>query len=85
MNSKISAFSVEFFEDRYGGVYSRGQWIAYLPVGESPSEVGRSGWLRDNGPNGCDLEAAEFWGDPPSWMAAADSKAEALAKLASYH
>ena len=53
-------FPVEFFEDRYGGVYSKGQWIAYLPATGSPGEVSRTDWLRDNGPNGGDLEFVLF-------------------------
>ena len=77
----LAARELEFYpvalrQDRYGGCYSGGKWVAM--VGDGPTykrlELGDQEAFHD------DPSAMEFWDDPPANVAADDSPTEALRK-----
>lgn len=73
---------IEVIEDRYDGAYSTGRWLAV--AGETEQIIRqRLAWVVAHGPGGDDREAAEFWVDPPKWIAAADTAETAIERLKS--
>lgn len=58
------------------GTYSGGRWIA---IAEWNRE-GRLAKIDDEG-NGGDVEARDFWYEPPKWVSVGESPQEALNKL----
>jgi hypothetical protein len=75
-------YPVALIEDRYSGVYSGGEWLAIAKA----DAIDKAGHLRivnvfTGGPYGNDVEAAEFWADSPSWIAAGDTPNDAKLKL----
>ena len=81
------AWPIVIVEDRYGGTYSGGGWLAIAGADELAGAdlrvgVNRAGYvLGDEGPHGEDLEAMEFWANPPEWIAVGDTPDKALAAL----
>lgn len=80
----LDHYPVAIVEDRYGGVYSGGQWLA-IAIADEPHE-GRSRvdfviGHRNAGPHGDDSEAMAFWCDPPDWIAVGISPQDALDHL----
>lgn len=76
---------VVVMQDRYGGLYSGGYWLA-IAEADTPHDSflldpTRAGYCLEAGPNGDDAEAVIFWSDRPDWIAAADSPDEAVAAL----
>ena len=78
-------FPVVVLQDRYCGLYSGGEWLAvanadtpYNPIDPDPT---RAIFCQDEGPNGTDEEAKNFWRKPPRWVAAAASPNAAVEKL----
>ena len=67
-------------QDRYGGVYSRGPWVAIAAADELDNGAYRIVRVLEDG-NGPDTDAADFWADPPSWTAVGASPDEAIGAL----
>jgi hypothetical protein len=86
MDFEIWAYPIAIISDRYQGTYSGGKWLAIAGIGvpgqgqavlsplEKDAEKAPNPW-------GDDLEAADFWQAPPSWIAVGDTPEEALAAL----
>lgn len=70
-------------QDRYGGSYSKGRWLAVARAdAPMPSQaLSRIAWVMDDGPGGDDLSCAIFWTEPPPWIAAAATPDQAVAEL----
>jgi hypothetical protein len=77
-------YPIAIIEDRYSGVYSGGNWIAVAQaselLGSSNSRV-QFCLTSDDGPYGSDSEAAEFWSDPPDWIAVGETPELAIENL----
>lgn len=83
-------YPVAILEDRYGGVYSKGAWLAIANadkphIGDKPC-VGdligsRMEFCLNEGPNGSDPQASDFWDTPPSWIVVGKTPDDALAAL----
>ena len=83
MSSLVSPshYPVVVVQDRYGGVYSGGAWLA---IGSAPDDLDgmpRLEWVLQIGPQAGDVEAASFWAEPPNWIAVGEDPNEAVAKL----
>ena len=74
----IELYPVAIVQDRYGGGYSGGMWLAVVDCTEAIAGRSRIDWVLNEGPSGGDGDAAEFWCDPPSWIAAASNPDAAL-------
>lgn len=72
---------VAILEDRYGGCYSRGAWLAVNGADTLENGCYRIIRTLEGGPCGDDCDAALFWGDPPDWIAAGATPDEALSNL----
>jgi hypothetical protein len=72
---------VAIIQDRYQGCYSSGGWLAISRADELIDGEARASWALGNGPSGSDIEAAEFWADPPSWIVAGETPDRALSEL----
>lgn len=75
-------YPVAIIEDRYGGTYSGGAWLAIDHADKMENGSPRIVRVIEGGPHGSDTEAMMFWTDPPDWIAVGDSPDEALAALA---
>jgi hypothetical protein len=71
--------------DRCSGTYSGGDWVAVANADEAYGLFSnRVTWLIEgNGAFGGDIEAAEFWSQPPEWVASGETPEVAIANLAS--
>ena len=70
------------FEDRYSGSYSGGRWLAVGEANHLHAGQSRANFiLSDDGPNGDDGAAMDFWTSPPDWIAVGDTLQEALDNL----
>jgi hypothetical protein len=85
---EIWAYPVAIISDRYGGVYSKGQWLAVAgfargKMGEAALKMLNCEGDIETEPNpwGGDTGAGDFWSDPPSWIAVGDTPDAALAAL----
>lgn len=80
----MSTFPIAIIEDRYGGTYSHGPWLAVAcadtPIDGSRSES-RAQFILNEGPNGGDTDAMTFWFAPPDWIAVGHTPDEARAFL----
>ncbi len=82
MTDKLrDGYPIAIVEDRYSGVYSEGTWLAVARANQPHGGQSRINFVLCNGPHGDDGEAAEFWADPPPWIAAGNSPQEALDHL----
>lgn len=77
----IDCYPVVIYEDRYGGVYSGGEWIAVC----SGCREGRNLLEMDGGPYDGDFEAGEWGADIPEWAAVGNTPNEALHNLYTKH
>jgi hypothetical protein len=68
-------------QDRYGGTYSGGEWLAVREADQLCEGQSRAAWIVDRGPSGNDREAAGFWSEPPSWIAVGESPEAAIKAL----
>lgn len=75
------AYPTALLQDRYGGTYSGGLWIA-VAEGDRHGEVLRD-FISRSGGWGDDRDAADFWwsGEDRPWLAVGDTPEEALANL----
>lgn len=80
------AYPIAIVNDRYGGVYSGGKWLAIAGIdnprlgGSVLKMLARDGGGTPN-PWGGDEQAGFFWRDPPAWIAVGDTPEKALAPL----
>jgi hypothetical protein len=73
-------YEVEIHQDRYGGAYSHGKWFAAWMWAEGCVYA----VIEDAiiaGPKADDVSAANFWHEPPRWIAVGDTPNEALENL----
>ena len=72
---QLGVWPVVVIQDRYGGTYSRGLWLALQNADERR--------MRDvfDGPHGDDCDAMEFWMEPPAWIAVGPTPNEAIKAL----
>jgi len=70
-------------QDRYGGCYSGGPWLAISRADKMHCGRKRADWVLAAGPSGDDREAAAFWQSPPDWIAVGDTSDAALVNLLS--
>lgn len=70
MSRRTDLWPVAIIEDRYGGVYSGGAWIAIADADSAFCSRTRVSWCLEDGPHGDDTDAMAFWADPPAWVAA---------------
>jgi hypothetical protein len=77
----LHLYPIAIIEDRYGGTYSGGAWLAIANAYKSDSIVERVTDCLESGPHGDDVEAAWFWANCPDWIAAGNTPDEALAAL----
>lgn len=78
---EISHWPVAIIQDRYQGCYSSGEWLAISNADELIDGETRVAWALSRGPSGGDVEAREFWIDPPQWIVAAETPDRAWRKL----
>ena len=83
MSSNIFSdlYPVAVIQDRYQGTYSNGEWLAICHAGGNEDGVSRISWLLEFGPGAGDIEAADFWPSPPSWIAVGPTPDQAVANL----
>ena len=82
MTAKLRDFyPIAIVQDRYSGVYSNGTWLAISHARELHEGRSRAEFVLSDGPHGDDCAAAEFWTDPPPWIAVGNSPQEALDHL----
>ena len=77
-------YPIFIIEDRYGGTYSRGNWLAVSCADNRfklESAKTRIEHIMEEGPHGGDTEAMSFWSDPPNWIAVGNSPNDALKNL----
>lgn len=75
------SFPIALIEDRYGGVYSGGRWLAIAGADQPENGAYRIVRRLEDGTHGDDTDAAVFWIDPPSWIASRDTPDEAIRNL----
>ena len=84
MEDPVKYYPIAIIQDRYGGIYSGGRWLAIansnLPVGNM-SRVDFVLCDDGVGPSGCDDEAMEYWKAPDDWIAAGGTPDEAMKNL----
>lgn len=87
MAEASNLYPIAIFEDRYGGAYSGGRWIAIADSDEPFEEEYWSESCRSElsshseGPWADDVTAMEFWNDPPHWIAVGETPDSALSNL----
>lgn len=72
---------VAVIEDRYGGTYSGGGWLAISVADHIENGAYRVVRCLEGGPSDSDVEAREFWESPPPWIAVGRSPNEAVEAL----
>jgi hypothetical protein len=83
---KTWAFPIAIVEDRYGGTYSGGKWIAIARAAD-PETGGAVLRLLNSAPDeepspwGGDDDALNYWDNPPNWVAVGGTPEEAIAAL----
>lgn len=83
MKSMIDKYPISIVSDLYSGTYSHGLWFAISNSdlsAEDPLES-RAEFCLNDGPNGGDREAMNFWSSPPKWITVGNTPNEALDKL----
>lgn len=75
-------YPVVIIEDRYGGGYSGGKWLAIDAAEAMENGSYRIIRIIEGGPHGSDTEAMMFWKAPPDWITVGDFPNDALAALA---
>lgn len=78
---KLDLYPIAVVQDRYGGVYSHGAWLAVARSNHLENGAYRIVRCLEDGPHGDDSDAALFWSDPPDWIAAGGSPDEAINNL----
>jgi hypothetical protein len=74
-------YPIAVVQDRYGGAYSKGAWLAIARSDKLENGAHRIVRCMEDGPYGDDTDAAMFWSDPPDWIAAGGTPDEAIENL----
>ena len=77
-------YPVAVFQDRYGGAYSGGAWIAIAEASERVDQENTRAQfclVGGAGPFGDDVTAGVFWNNPPEWIAVGPTPEAALEAL----
>lgn len=77
-------FPAIILQDRYGGAYAGGAWLAISRHDEHAHDdvkVSRFDFCMNSGPYGSDPDAMVFWDDPPTWIAAGATPNDAIKQL----
>lgn len=74
-------YPIIVLQDRYRGTYSGGPWLAISVADRLENGAYRVIRCLEGGPSGDDLEAQDFWANPPEWIEAAESPDQAVARL----
>lgn len=80
----MTTFPIAIIEDRYGGAYSRGRWLAIAEADapfDGPRSETRVQFCLNDGPHGGDTDAMTFWIAPPDWIAVGMTPEEARTAL----
>lgn len=77
----ISLYPIMVIEDRYGGGYSGGKWIAIADSTRMENGRYRIIDVLESGANGGDGDAMAFWCEPPEWIAVGNTPDEATENL----
>ena len=77
----VDDWPIALVQDRYGGGYSGGAWLAISAADRLENGAYRIVRCLEAGPSDSDIEARAFWADPPSWIAAGASPDEAIQAL----
>jgi hypothetical protein len=77
-------YPIAVIEDRYGGIYSGGKWLAISCADHLESGAYRIVRCLENGPHGEDGDAMEFWSQAPLWIASGATPDEAIRKLQTF-
>lgn len=77
------ASPIAVVEDRYGGIYSGGRWLAIAAADTFENGLVRVAFCVEegSGPSGDDGDAMDFWKDAPDWIASGDTPDAAIEKL----
>ena len=78
-------FPIAVLQDRYGGAYSRGAWLAIACSNKLENGAYRIIRCMEGGPHGDDSEAGISWSDPLSWIAVGNTPEEAIQNLRQRH
>lgn len=81
MKSVAATFPVVILEDRYGGMYCNGRFVAVAQADIDHEGMTRISWCMAKGPSAPPPEAMSFWDSPPRWVAAGDTPDEAMTNL----
>ena len=78
-----SDYPVAILEDRYGGVYSGGQWLAISNATDkhAESKKTRLEYISSDGPSADDVTCANFWASAPKWIAVGATPNNAVQNL----
>lgn len=79
--SGTELYPVAIVQDRYGGVYSGGQWLAIAEADKVYSKLPRTQFVMTNGPSADDVMCLQFWSNKPDWIAVGNTPDEAYNSL----
>ena len=79
--TSLSLHPIMVMEDRCGGVYSGGKWLAISVADRLENGAYRAVRMLEGGPSGDDVDAQMFWSEPPGWVAVGSTPDEAVAQL----
>ena len=79
--SDLEMYPIAVVQDRYGGCYSKGEWLVISKTTHLENGAYRIIRCLDGDPHGEDFDAQLFWRDPPEWIAAGKTPEEAIANL----
>lgn len=76
-------YPITIVQDRYGGTYSRGQWLAIAQGSkiDEGKEISRVQYCLSDGPHGGDPDAMGFWASEPDWIASGALPEHAMERL----
>jgi hypothetical protein len=82
MSVDHKAWPIAIVEDRYGGCYAGGPWLALACAdGDHDLYRDRITAVLCAGPYGDDTDAMLFWQEPPDWIAVGATPDQALVAL----
>lgn len=73
LGAAINHYPIAIVEDRYGGCYSGGNWLAISTADAEFRSTQRITYVLNYGPSDTDIPAMDFWRDPPEWIAVGET------------
>jgi hypothetical protein len=73
LDAIMNHYPIAIVEDRDGGFYSSGKWLAISTADAEFGSTQRVTYVLNQGPHGTDGPAQDFWFDPPEWIAVGDT------------